>query len=50
MIQEKYILLYIYQKAKEAARAVKYSNAGTVEFIFDLDSSKFYFMEMNTRL
>ncbi|CAK83317.1 unnamed protein product (macronuclear) [Paramecium tetraurelia] len=38
------------EKAKAAARAVKYSNAGTVEFIFDLDSSKFYFMEMNTRL
>ncbi|CAD8047112.1 unnamed protein product [Paramecium primaurelia] len=38
------------EKAKEAARAVKYSNAGTVEFIFDLDQSKFYFMEMNTRL
>lgn len=27
-----------------------YWNAGTVEFIFDLDSKKHYFMEMNTRL
>jgi len=34
----------------EAARAVGYYNAGTVEFIFDLDSNKHYFMEMNTRL
>jgi 3-methylcrotonyl-CoA carboxylase alpha subunit len=29
---------------------VNYANAGTVEFIFDLTSSKYYFMEMNTRL
>jgi 3-methylcrotonyl-CoA carboxylase alpha subunit len=32
-----------------AARAVKYSGAGTVEFIAEQDG-KFYFMEMNTRL
>lgn len=38
------------EKAKAAAKAVDYTNAGTVEFIFDLDSQKFYFMEMNTRL
>ena len=36
--------------AVDAARAVGYYNAGTVEFIFDLDSNKHYFMEMNTRL
>lgn len=40
----------IYHSAVEAARAVGYYNAGTVEFIFDLDSNKHYFMEMNTRL
>jgi acetyl/propionyl-CoA carboxylase alpha subunit len=33
-----------------AAKAVNYVGAGTVEFIFDCDSEKFYFMEMNTRL
>lgn len=33
-----------------AARAVGYENAGTVEFIFDLMTNKYYFMEMNTRL
>ena len=27
-----------------------YEGAGTVEFIFDCDTDKFYFMEMNTRL
>jgi 3-methylcrotonyl-CoA carboxylase alpha subunit len=36
--------------AVTAARAVGYQNAGTVEFIYDIDQSKFYFMEMNTRL
>ncbi|KAF8203881.1 carbamoyl-phosphate synthase L chain, ATP binding domain-containing protein [Pholiota molesta] len=37
-------------KAVAAAKAVNYVGAGTVEFIFDNDSQKFYFMEMNTRL
>ncbi|KAF8640767.1 hypothetical protein AX17_000417 [Amanita inopinata Kibby_2008] len=37
-------------KAVAAARAVNYVGAGTVEFIFDNDTKKFYFMEMNTRL
>jgi len=31
------------------ARAVKYRNAGTIEFLMDADRS-FYFMEMNTRV
>jgi acetyl-CoA carboxylase biotin carboxylase subunit len=38
------------QAAVEAARAVGYYNAGTVEFIVDPDTRKFYFLEMNTRL
>jgi 3-methylcrotonyl-CoA carboxylase alpha subunit len=33
-------------KAVAAAKAVNYVGAGTVEFIFDNDTSKFYFMEM----
>jgi len=33
-----------------AAQAVGYYNAGTVEFIVDPDTLKFYFLEMNTRL
>lgn len=33
-----------------AAKAVDYVNAGTVEFIFDNITQDFYFMEMNTRL
>jgi 3-methylcrotonyl-CoA carboxylase alpha subunit len=38
------------EAACAAAEAVGYYNAGTVEFIFDCDTDKFYFMEMNTRL
>ncbi|KAE8229781.1 hypothetical protein CF326_g5238 [Tilletia indica] len=38
------------QKAVEAARAVGYTGAGTVEFILDADTLEFFFMEMNTRL
>src|SRR5215216_3919367 len=33
-----------------AAKAVNYYNAGTIEFIVDPDTLKFYFLEMNTRL
>lgn len=31
-------------------RHIKYQSAGTVEFLFDLDTKKFYFLEMNTRI
>jgi len=36
--------------AVKAAKAVNYSNAGTVEFLFDEKAEQFYFMEMNTRI
>ena len=36
--------------AVNAAKAIGYVGAGTVEFIFDTLSGQFYFMEMNTRL
>ncbi|KAF4343438.1 urea amidolyase [Fusarium beomiforme] len=32
------------------ASSVKYRNVGTVEFIYDIDSREFYFLEVNTRL
>ncbi|MGB3259358.1 acetyl-CoA carboxylase biotin carboxylase subunit [Paenisporosarcina sp.] len=37
------------QAAVDAAKAVNYRNAGTVEFIVD-ENNDFYFLEMNTRL
>jgi 3-methylcrotonyl-CoA carboxylase alpha subunit len=36
--------------AVDAAQAVQYRNAGTVEFIVDSKTGEYYFMEMNTRL
>ena len=39
----------ILETAVIAARAVEYSNAGTIEFIVD-EQENFYFLEMNTRL
>lgn len=33
-----------------ALAAVGYRNAGTVEFIVDVESAEYFFMEMNTRL
>ncbi|MFH0953693.1 MAG: acetyl-CoA carboxylase biotin carboxylase subunit [Verrucomicrobiota bacterium] len=36
--------------AVRGAEAVRYRNAGTVEFLFNEDTGQFYFMEMNTRI
>lgn len=38
------------QAAVDLARAVGYENAGTVEFIVDLDAGTFHFLEVNTRI
>ncbi|MGD1932925.1 MAG: 5-oxoprolinase/urea amidolyase family protein, partial [Candidatus Phaeomarinobacter sp.] len=36
--------------ARDLGRAVSYASAGTVEFIYDVQEKKFYFLEVNTRL
>jgi acetyl-CoA carboxylase biotin carboxylase subunit len=38
------------EAAVKVAKSVRYEGAGTIEFILDLDSHNFYFMEMNTRI
>ncbi len=36
--------------AARLIKAAEYTGAGTVEYLYDLDSGRFYFMEVNTRL
>ncbi len=38
------------QTAEALMASVQYRNAGTVEYIYDADSQRFYFLEVNTRL
>lgn len=38
------------QTAVQGIKELGYTNAGTMEFIFDDDSGDYYFLEMNTRL
>ena len=40
----------ICEAAVALCRRVRYTSAGTVEFILDQESDEFYFMEMNTRI
>jgi len=40
----------ICKSAVKLAKSVKYDSVGTVEFLYDQDTMKFYFMEMNTRI
>ena len=36
--------------AVDLAKYVNYDSVGTVEYLYDQDEDKFYFMEMNTRI
>ncbi|KRB76285.1 hypothetical protein ASE01_14895 [Nocardioides sp. Root190] len=40
----------MHDAARAAAAAVDYVGAGTVEFLYDADTERFFFLEMNTRL
>ncbi len=40
----------LYEASYKLAKAVDYKSAGTVEYIYDTKTDKFYFLEVNTRL
>jgi urea carboxylase len=40
----------LHATAIRLGETVRYASAGTVEFIYDTDEAKFYFLEVNTRL
>ncbi|WP_024955979.1 urea carboxylase [Sulfurospirillum arcachonense] len=40
----------LYEASYKLAKAVNYKSAGTVEYIYDTQAKKFYFLEVNTRL
>ncbi|MCK5360854.1 MAG: 5-oxoprolinase/urea amidolyase family protein, partial [Gammaproteobacteria bacterium] len=40
----------LHETAVQLVKAVNYRNAGTVEFVYDQKTDKFYFLEVNTRL
>ncbi|GAB3988536.1 ATP-binding protein [Nocardioides marmoraquaticus] len=40
----------LHEAAESAAAAIDYRGAGTVEFLYDEASERFFFLEMNTRL
>ena len=44
------IRLALSETAIKLGQALHYRSAGTVEFVYDNDSEKFYFLEVNTRL
>ncbi|NLF25474.1 MAG: acetyl-CoA carboxylase biotin carboxylase subunit [Deltaproteobacteria bacterium] len=44
------VISRLQESALEIAKSVNYSSLGTVEFLVDMDTKQFYFIEMNTRL
>ncbi len=40
----------LHESALRVMRSVRYRSAGTVEYLFDKDTNRFYFLEVNSRL
>ncbi len=40
----------LHRTAVQLVKAIKYRNAGTVEFVYDQHTDEYYFLEVNTRL
>ncbi len=47
---EKHVRAELCYAAVKLCREVKYNNAGTVEFLYDLDTKEWFFIEMNPRI
>ncbi|ATC63894.1 pyruvate carboxylase [Nibricoccus aquaticus] len=46
----KAIVTELCEAAAKMARAIKYDNAGTIEFLYDLEKHEWFFIEMNPRI
>ena len=46
----KAVITELCEAAARMARAVRYDNAGTIEFLYDLDRHEWFFIEMNPRI
>jgi len=44
------VVLELCAAAARMAREIRYDNAGTVEFLYDLDHHEWFFIEMNPRI
>jgi acetyl-CoA carboxylase biotin carboxylase subunit len=47
---DKDVLNEIYESSRKICISSNYLNIGTIEYIYDLNTAKFYFLEMNTRI
>src|SRR5690606_24180066 len=44
------VITELCEAAARMAREIRYDNAGTIEFLYDLDSHEWFFIEMNPRI